>query len=115
MEGQGSHRHIHFQHAPRPRANAADVTSFCVVRRRSHRFIGKNLLGMDLRTTEKRWAKFLHHFSFGLNEATFCLLALFYAEALTKLGIELGVLHVEHSEDESAIQDHPRCVLDRGD
>ena len=53
-------------------------------------------------------------FSFGLNEATFTLLALFYTEALTQLGIPLGVLHIEHSEDESAIQDQPRFVLYHG-
>ena len=42
------------------------------------------------------------------------LLALLYTEALTQLGISLGVLHVEDSEDESAIQDQPRFVLYHG-
>ena len=113
MEGQGSRRHIRLQHAPLCRTDVGDSV-VSLLRRRSHRFIGKNLLGMDLRTTERRWAKHLHHFSFGLNEATFTLLALFYTEALTQLGIPLGVLHVEHSEDESAIQDQPRFVLYHG-
>ena len=30
---------------------------------RSHRWVQKNLLGMHLRTTEKRWAANLHHYS----------------------------------------------------
>ena len=45
---------------------------------RSHRWIQKNLFGMHLRTTEKRWAADLHHYEFGLNEGTFVELASFY-------------------------------------
>ena len=45
---------------------------------RSHRWIQKNLFGMHLRTTEKRWAADLHHYEFGLNEGTFVELACFY-------------------------------------
>ena len=49
---------------------------------RSHRWIQKKMFGMHLRTTEKRWARNLHHYSFGLSEDTFIELAAFYREVM---------------------------------
>ena len=75
---------------------------------RSHRWVGDNLIGMHERTSAKRWARGLHHYTFGLCENTFIILAAFYTTVLTKLGIELGQLHSEHSEDETAVLDEPK-------
>ena len=47
---------------------------------RSHRWVESNLIGMHLRTTEKRWSKALHPYSFGLNVATFVVLRQFYID-----------------------------------
>ena len=47
---------------------------------RSHRWVQKNLLGMHLRTTEKRWAANLHHYSVGVKEDAFEHLARFYKQ-----------------------------------
>jgi hypothetical protein len=56
----------------------------------------------------RSWAKDLHHYEFGIHEATFVYLAKFYTMVLEKLGIPLGCVPCESSEDESACQDDPR-------
>ena len=75
---------------------------------RSHRFIEANLAGPHLRTTGKRWAKFMEHYELGFDEKSFIFLARFYTAVLKKLGIPLGCVPSECSEDESACQDEPR-------
>ena len=75
---------------------------------RSHRFIEANLAGPHLRTTEKRWARLLHHYELGFDEKSFVFLARFYKVVLEKLEIPLGCVPCECSEDESACQDEPR-------
>ena len=75
---------------------------------RSNRLFIANAFGPHLRTTEKRWARDMHHFRMGILEENFIFLAKFYTAVLTSLGITLGNVPCEHSEDESACQDEPR-------
>ena len=67
-----------------------------------------NLAGMHLRTTEKRWARSMHHYELGIVEKTFEYIAKFYEVVLTALKIPAGHVMCECSEDESACMDEPR-------
>ena len=51
---------------------------------RSHRFIEANLAGPHLRTTGKRWAKFMEHYELGFDEKSFIFLTRFYTAVLKK-------------------------------